>query len=64
MPVADVTPLAHRIHALLRAGDPAQAAGLLPPERPYPLDPATAALLGATPPDAVLPRLGRAGRHP
>ncbi|MFI1013165.1 DUF4291 domain-containing protein [Streptomyces sp. NPDC020965] len=34
--IRDVTPLAHRIHALVRAGEPAAAAALLPEERPYP----------------------------
>lgn len=34
--VTDVTPLAHRIHALVRQGDLDTARGLLPDERPYP----------------------------
>ncbi|MDT0270806.1 DUF4291 domain-containing protein [Streptomyces sp. DSM 44915] len=34
--IRDVTPLAHRIHALVRAGDLDRASELLPPERPYP----------------------------
>ncbi|MEU9484246.1 DUF4291 domain-containing protein [Streptomyces decoyicus] len=34
--ITDVTPLAHEIHALVRAGDTAAAAALLPEERPYP----------------------------
>ncbi|WP_405776865.1 DUF4291 domain-containing protein [Streptomyces sp. NBC_00859] len=34
--ITDVTPLAHRIHALVRAGDDEGAAALLPRERPYP----------------------------
>lgn len=36
--ISDVTPLAHEIHALVRSGDPASAARLLPRERPYPAD--------------------------
>jgi len=32
--VTDVTPLAHEIHGLLRAGEPGRAAGLLPEETP------------------------------
>ncbi|MET7798345.1 DUF4291 domain-containing protein [Streptomyces decoyicus] len=34
--ITDVTPLAHEIHALVRSGDTAAAAALLPGERPYP----------------------------
>lgn len=34
--IRDVTPLARRIHALVRSGDTAAAAALLPEERPYP----------------------------
>ncbi|ALO10331.1 hypothetical protein AQF52_4737 [Streptomyces venezuelae] len=34
--VTDVTPLAHDVHALVRAGDPTAAARLLPREEPYP----------------------------
>ncbi|WP_329456920.1 DUF4291 domain-containing protein [Streptomyces sp. NBC_01497] len=37
--ITDVTLLAHTIHALVRAGDTAAAADLLPPERPYPAVP-------------------------
>ncbi|KIF74494.1 hypothetical protein QR77_11945 [Streptomyces sp. 150FB] len=33
--IRDVTPLAHRIHALVAAGDLTTAAGLLPEETPY-----------------------------
>ncbi|MFF7205996.1 MULTISPECIES: DUF4291 domain-containing protein [unclassified Streptomyces] len=40
--ITDVTPLAHRIHALVRQGDLDTARGLLPDERPYP-DPDDAA---------------------
>lgn len=36
--IEDVTPLAAEIHALVREGEPDRAAGLLPEERPYPLD--------------------------
>lgn len=35
--IEDVTPLARQIHGLVRAGEPAAAAGLLPEERPYPV---------------------------
>ncbi|MFE6284858.1 DUF4291 domain-containing protein [Streptomyces sp. NPDC057877] len=34
--VRDVTPLAHRVHALVRDGDLDSATRLLPSERPYP----------------------------
>ncbi|MFI7277000.1 DUF4291 domain-containing protein [Streptomyces sp. NPDC049879] len=34
--ITDVTPLAHEIHALVRAGRTGEAARLLPAERPYP----------------------------
>ncbi|MFF5495096.1 DUF4291 domain-containing protein [Streptomyces aquilus] len=34
--IRDVTPLAHRIHALVRDGDLDSAARLLPSERPFP----------------------------
>ncbi|MFW6641931.1 DUF4291 domain-containing protein [Nocardiopsis algeriensis] len=37
--VTDVTPLAHRVHALVRTGEPEEAGRLLPREEPYPLDP-------------------------
>ena len=46
--ITDVTALAHRIRDLRREGDPARAAALLPPERPYPLPDDLAARLGAT----------------
>ncbi|MFI1422520.1 DUF4291 domain-containing protein [Streptomyces sp. NPDC020731] len=36
--IEDVTPLATEIHALVREGELDRAAGLLPEERPYPLD--------------------------
>ncbi len=36
--IEDVTPRAHRIKALLTAGDVDAARALLPPEREYPLD--------------------------
>ena len=36
--IKEVTPLAHEIHALVRAGDLASAAELLPRERPYPTE--------------------------
>jgi hypothetical protein len=35
--ISDVTPLAHRIHALVGSGDPDSAARLLPEERAYPV---------------------------
>ncbi len=34
--ITDVTPLAHEIHALVRSGETARAAALLPVEQPYP----------------------------
>ncbi|GAA0480032.1 hypothetical protein Aca07nite_88090 [Actinoplanes capillaceus] len=40
--LTDLTPTVHKIGALVRAGQAAKAQRLLPPERPYPLDPATA----------------------
>ncbi|MGW7267900.1 DUF4291 domain-containing protein [Streptomyces sp. NPDC054842] len=36
--IEDVTPLAHEVHAHVRAGELDLAAALLPEERPYPLD--------------------------
>ena len=36
--IEDVTPLAVQIHQLVRAGDLEGAAGLLPEERPYPVE--------------------------
>ncbi|MDN0200313.1 DUF4291 domain-containing protein [Streptomyces sp. S.PNR 29] len=36
--IEDVTPLASEVHALVRAGELQRAAGLLPEERPYPVD--------------------------
>lgn len=47
--VRDVTELAHEVHALVRAGDRAAAAALLPDERPYALADDLAAVIGATP---------------
>ncbi|MEJ2577466.1 MAG: DUF4291 family protein [Kineosporiaceae bacterium] len=38
----DLTPTVHKIGALVRAGQAAKAQRLLPPERPYPLDPVIA----------------------
>lgn len=35
--IADTTPLAHKIHALVRGGDLAAAEELLPVEQPYPV---------------------------
>ncbi|MFE0462634.1 DUF4291 domain-containing protein [Kitasatospora sp. NPDC058965] len=40
--VRDVTPLAHRVRALLRSGDGAAARALVPAELPYPVTPAVA----------------------
>ncbi|MGH8920721.1 MAG: DUF4291 family protein, partial [Actinomycetes bacterium] len=34
--IRDITPLAHEIHALVRAGDDTAARALLPVETPYP----------------------------
>jgi hypothetical protein len=44
--IRDVTPLAHQVHALVRAGDLDEAARLLPSQTPYPT------------PDGLLDRLG------
>jgi len=40
--LADLTPTVHAIAGLVRAGQSARAQRLLPPERPYPLEPAIA----------------------
>jgi hypothetical protein len=40
--LTDITPTVHRIAGLVRAGQSAKTQRLLPPERPYPLDPAIA----------------------
>jgi hypothetical protein len=47
--LTDVTPTAQAIKALLRDGDEAAAAVLLPEERPYPLPEHIAAVIGASP---------------
>ncbi|MEU6339492.1 DUF4291 domain-containing protein [Streptomyces sp. NPDC046977] len=47
--VRDVTGLAHAVRDLVRSGDTAGATALLPDEPAYPLDAATAAVIGATP---------------
>jgi len=46
--ITDVTATAHAVHAAVRAGDLATAAGLCPAERPYPLPAAAARAVGAT----------------
>jgi hypothetical protein len=46
--ITDVTALAHRIHDLVRAGDPGAAGALLPAEREYPLPAALVPVIGAT----------------
>ncbi|WUD71917.1 DUF4291 domain-containing protein [Streptomyces sp. NBC_00510] len=46
--IRDVTALAHRVHGLVRSGDHEAATALLPQERPYPVDAATATVIGAT----------------
>ncbi|MET1075244.1 MAG: DUF4291 domain-containing protein [Umezawaea sp.] len=46
--LTDVTPLAHEVHALVRAGSLAEATALLPVERPYPLPADLVEHLGAT----------------
>ncbi|MEU6075089.1 DUF4291 domain-containing protein [Micromonospora sp. NPDC047074] len=48
--LTDVTPTAHAVRAALDAGDDRAAEALLPPERPYPLPPEVAAVVGATVP--------------
>lgn len=47
--VTDVTALARSVAELVAAGQLAEATGLLPTERPYPLPPDVAALVGAAP---------------
>jgi hypothetical protein len=44
--ITDLTPRVRKIADLVRAGRGAQAARLLPPERPYPLAPGVAKRLG------------------
>lgn len=46
--IEDATDLAHRCHAELTEHGPEAAAGLLPPERPYPVPAAIAARIGMT----------------
>ncbi|MGC5334032.1 DUF4291 domain-containing protein [Micromonospora sp. DT62] len=46
--LTDVTPTAHAVRVALDAGDDTAAGALLPPERPYPLPPDVAAVIGAT----------------
>jgi hypothetical protein len=46
--ISDVTESARRIAGELRGGDPAAARRLLPAQRPYPLAPEIAAVIGAT----------------
>lgn len=45
--ITDATPLARRVHALVRRGAVDEARTLLPEERPYPLPPEIRAALGA-----------------
>ncbi|WP_432973664.1 DUF4291 domain-containing protein [Dactylosporangium sp. CA-233914] len=40
--LTDLTPTVHKVAVLVRAGQTGKARRLLPPERPYPLDPAIA----------------------
>jgi hypothetical protein len=47
--VTDVTPLAHKIHDLMRSGDQWAAASLLPAERPYPMPDQISKAIGASP---------------
>ena len=47
--VVEMTELAHSIAALVATNRSAEANGLLPAERPYPLPPDVVALTGATP---------------
>ncbi|HEX6681947.1 MAG TPA: DUF4291 domain-containing protein [Candidatus Limnocylindrales bacterium] len=46
--ITDVTGLAHRIRELVRTGERDAAAGLLPPERPYPLPPQVGEVVGVS----------------
>jgi uncharacterized protein DUF4291 len=50
--LTDATDLFHRIHGLVAAREPREAARLLPREDPYPLAPELAARIGATRPPA------------
>jgi hypothetical protein len=47
--ITDVTPLAHKIHDLIRAGAQQAAASLLPAERVYPLPDQIGTAIGASP---------------
>ena len=46
--IDDVTPLAHKIHKLVKKGEIEKAKSLLPLEQPYPLSSDLAKLIGAT----------------
>jgi hypothetical protein len=46
--LTDVTPLAHEVHALVRAGELDEATALLPAERPYPVPADLITHLGAS----------------
>lgn len=46
--ITDLTALAHRIRDLARTGERETATALLPAERPYPLPPQVAAVIGAS----------------
>ena len=46
--LTDATPTAHAVRTALDAGDDSAAEALLPPERPYPLPPDVATVVGAT----------------
>jgi hypothetical protein len=47
--LTDVTPLAHKMHDLIRAGEQETAGSLLPAERVYPLPEQIATTIGASP---------------
>jgi hypothetical protein len=47
--ITDVTPLAHKIHGLIRAGEQQPATSLLPAERVYPLPDQIGTAIGASP---------------
>jgi hypothetical protein len=47
--IRDLTPLVRKLHTLIRSGAAQQAKKLLPPERVYPVTPATARRLGMAP---------------
>jgi hypothetical protein len=58
--ITDVTPVAARIHRLLRAGDEDAAQALLPTESPYPLPADVGAVIAMSAPGDAADRVGHA----